>query len=229
MNILFTKKLDEKEVSKILGAEFSTDYLEVIKINLLDVKPFSLGNKSLVFTSVNGVESFFKNGFKPHENFADKNFNKIYCVGKKTKAHLRKYGFGVFKTKKNAKELSEFIVDNCGKEKFLHFCGNLALDILQKKLPLQNIAYKKVVVYETELLYPKLEKNYDSIAFFSPSGVRSFVKNNKLDFQQIYAIGETTEAEVKKHTTQQVFTGKDNDLSALLKLIKKEGAAINCH
>lgn len=224
MNILFTKKLEEKEVSDILGTEFSSHFLEVIKINLLDLAPFPLGNKSLIFTSVNGVESFFKNGFKPHENFADKNYNKIYCVGKKTKAHLRKYGFGVFKTKKNAKELSEFIIESCSKEKFIHFCGNLALDILQKKLPLQNIGYKKIVVYETELLYPTLEKKHDAIAFFSPSGVRSFIKNNPLDYHQIYAIGETTGAEVRKHTVQKIFIGKDNDLSALLKLIKKEGA-----
>lgn len=229
MNILFTKKLDEKEVSNILGTEFSTDFLEVIKINLLDISVFPLGNKSLIFTSVNGVESFFKNGFKPHENFTDKNYNKIYCVGKKTKAQLRKYGFGVFKTKKNAKELSEFIIESCAKENFIHFCGNLALDILQKKLPLQNIGYKKVVVYDTDLLYPEVKENHDAIAFFSPSGVRSFIKNNNLDFQQIYAIGETTGAEVKKHTTQNIFIGKDNDLIALLKLIKKEGAVINCH
>lgn len=226
MNILFTKKLDEKEVSKILGAEFSTHFLEVIKINLLDLSPFSLGNKSLIFTSVNGVESFFKNGFKPHENFAERNYNKIYCVGKKTKAHLRKYGFGVFKTKKNAKELSEFIIDNCSKESFIHFCGDLAMDILHQKLPLQNIGYKKVVVYETKLLHPTIDNQYDAIAFFSPSGVRSFVKNNKLDFKQIYAIGETTGAEVSKYTTQKVFTAKDNDLSDLLKLIKKEGKLI---
>ncbi len=223
MNILFTKKLDEKEISNILGAEFSTHFLEVIKINLLELSPFSLGNKSLIFTSVNGVESFFKNGFKANENFADKNYNKIYCVGNKTKLHLRKYGFGVFKVKKNAKELSEFIIENCAKEKFIHFCGNLALDILQEKLPLQNIGYKKVVVYETELIYPELSEKYDAIAFFSPSGVRSFIKNNQLDFKQIYAIGETTGAEVSKYTTQKIFTGKDNDLKALLKLIKKEG------
>ena len=226
MNILFTKKLDAKEVSDILGTEFSSHFLEVIKINLLDIVPFSLGNHSLIFTSANGVDAFFKNRFKPHENFADKNYNKIYCVGKKTKARLRKYGFGVFKTKKNAKELSEFIIESCSKEKFIHFCGNLALDILQEKLPLQNIGYKKIVVYETELLYPKLVTNHEAIAFFSPSGVRSYIKNNTLDFPQIYAIGETTGAEVLKHTSQKVFIGKDNDLSALLKLIKKEGASI---
>lgn len=223
MNILFTKKLHEKEVSNILGSEFSTHFLEVIKINLLELAPFSLGNKSLIFTSMNGVESFFRNGFKANENFADKNYNRIYCVGNKTKLHLRKYGFGVFKTKKNAKELSEFIIENCAKEKFIHFCGNLAMDILQEKLPLQNIGYKKVVVYETELIYPELSENHDAIVFFSPSGVRSFIKNNSLDFQQIYAIGETTGSEVSKYTDQKIFTGKENDLNALLKLIKKEG------
>ncbi len=223
MNILFTKKLHEKEVSNILGSEFSTHFLEVIKINLLELAPFSLGNKSLIFTSVNGVESFFRNGFKANENFADKNYNRIYCVGNKTKLHLRKYGFGVFKTKKNAKELSEFIIENCAKEKFIHFCGNLAMDILQEKLPLQNIGYKKVVVYETELIYPELSEKHDAIVFFSPSGVRSFIKNNSLDFQQIYAIGETTGSEVSKYTDQKIFTGKENDLNALLKLIKKEG------
>ena len=223
MDILFTKKLDDKEVSKILGTEFSTHFLEVIKINLKTVAPFPLERKSLIFTSVNGVESFFKNGFKANENFAEKNYSKIYCVGKKTKLHLRKYGFGVFKTKKNAKELSEFIIENCAKESFVHFCGNLAMDILQKKLPLQNIGYRKVVVYDTELIYPKLEAKHDAIAFFSPSGVRSFVQNNPLDFKYIFSIGETTSLEISKHTSQKVFTGKDNDLNALLLLVKQEG------
>ncbi|QDP85263.1 uroporphyrinogen-III synthase [Chryseobacterium sp. SNU WT5] len=224
MKILFTKILDEKEVSVVLEAEFHSSFLEVIKIAFIKIPSFPLENKSLIFTSVNGVEAFFKNGFKPHENFTGRNFNKIYCVGKKTKMRLRKYGFGVFKMKKNAKELSEFIIEHCSKEKFIHFCGNLALDILQKKLPLQNIGYKKVVVYETELTYPKVEEEYDAVAFFSPSGVRSFVENNNLDFKQIYAIGETTGEEVRKHTSQNIFIGKDNDLKALLKLIKKEGS-----
>ncbi len=223
MKILFTKILNEKEVSDVLGAEFQPSFVEVISINHIKVPTFPLQNRSLIFTSVNGVEACFKNSFKPNDNFAERNFNKIYCVGRKTKIQLRKYGFGVFKTKKNAKELSEFIIENCGKEKFIHFCGNLALDILQEKLPLQNIGYKKVVVYDTILTYPSVEEKYDAIAFFSPSGVRSFVQNNNLDFQKIFAIGETTAAEVSKHISQQIFIGKDNDLSALLQLIKKEG------
>lgn len=226
MKILFTKLLDEKEVSDVLGAGFDASFLEVITIKQNKTKTFPLENKSLIFTSVNGVEGCFGNGFQPHEKLSEKNFNKIYCVGRKTKISLRKHGFGVFKMKKNAKELSEFIIENCAKEQFVHFCGNLALDILQKKLPLQNIGYKKVVVYDTVLTNPIIEKDndYDAIAFFSPSGVRSFIQNNSLNFKQIFAIGETTGAEVSKHTDQNILTGKDNDLQALLKLIKKEGS-----
>lgn len=226
MKILFTKKLNERQVSAKLGSDVSSDFVEVIKINHKKVRPFDLQNHSLIFTSVNGVDAFFANGFKPDENFVDKHFNRIYCVGKKTKLRLRKNGFGVFKLKKNAKELSEFIVENCGKERFIHFCGNLALDILQKKLPLQNIGYRKIVVYETELLYPKIEQNYDAIAFFSPSGVRSFMKHNLLNCNKIFSIGETTTAEIEKYTDKQILTGVDNDLSGLLELIKVENQKI---
>ena len=224
MNILFTKQFNENEISAVLGPEHQVSFAEVISIHLRTVDPFPLGRKSLIFTSVNAVDSFFKNGFLPHENFADRNFNKIYCVGKKTKAQLRKYGFGVFKMKKNAKELSEFIIEHCAKEHFLHFCGNLALNILQNQLPLQNIYYRKIVVYDTHLIYPVIEKKFDAIAFFSPSGVLSFIKNNRLENMKLFAIGETTGAEVSRFTDEKVHIGKDNDLNALLKLIREEGA-----
>ncbi|WOC51996.1 hypothetical protein BPO_1349 [Bergeyella porcorum] len=66
----------------------SYDALDVIRIHHLEMSPFDLKNKSLIFTSINGVESFFQNGFKPNENFTEVNYNKIYCVGQKTKHAL---------------------------------------------------------------------------------------------------------------------------------------------
>ncbi len=222
MNILFTKQLDKNEITDVLGNSVSYDFVDVIKIEHRAVHGFPLENKSLIFTSVNGVEAFFENGFVPHENLADRNFNKIYCVGRKTKQQLRKHGFGVFKMKKNARDLSEFIIDKCTTESFIHFCGDLALDILQKQLPLQNIGYRKVVVYETHLLYPKVEPSHDAVVFFSPSGVRSFVKNNKLDYQHIFSIGETTSAEIALHTSKHIHTARQNDLSGVLQLIQLE-------
>ncbi len=208
-------------ISKKLGSHFSYDFVDVIKINPMTIEPFDLKNKSLIFTSVNAVQSFFANGFKPDEDFTSKKYNKIYTVGITTKRELRKYGYGTFKVTKHAKELSEFIIENSSKEKFLHFCGNLALDVLNKTLPLQNISYKKIPVYETQLLYPQVAADYDAVCFFSPSGVRSFTKFNSLDDKKIFSIGETTEKEIKKFTKNSVFTSKESNLDDLLDVIAK--------
>ena len=63
MKILFTKKLDETEVSAILGNSIEWEFLEVIKINPKKINPFSLETKNLVFTSENAVKCFFENRF----------------------------------------------------------------------------------------------------------------------------------------------------------------------
>ena len=226
MKILFTKIFDPKQISEKIGNGISFDFIEVIDIHHNQVTPFDLKDKSLIFTSVNAVKSFFENGFKPDENFTHlHHYNKIYAVGLKTKAELRKNGFGTFKVGKHAAELSEFIIENCATEKFLHFCGNLALDVLDKSLPLQNIWYKKVEMYQTELNNPKIEDKYDAIAFFSPSGVRSFAKFNSLEGKTLFSIGETTEKELKNFTKQKIFTSRESNLNDLLKLINAQAGS----
>lgn len=220
--ILFTKQLDRKKVSEKLGSGFAYDFVDMIHIFHVKSEPFDLKNKSLIFSSVNGVKSFFENGFQPNEDFTADNYNKVYAVGRKTKEELRRNGFGTFKVTRHASELSEFIIQDASREKFLHFCGNLALDILDRKLPLQNIYYKKLPVYRTELLYPEIKKNYDAVAFFSPSGVRSFAKNNSFEGKKIFSIGYTTERELRKHSVDNIITSKESNLDDLLDLIKKE-------
>ncbi|MCW3160551.1 uroporphyrinogen-III synthase [Chryseobacterium oryctis] len=222
MNILFTKNIEPDVLSKDLGENIWADSVEVIKTTPIKIAPFDLKNSSLIFTSVNGVNAFFQNHFKPNEDFTAKNYNKIYCVGEKTKKELRKYGFGTFKVLKNAETLSRFITCSCQYEKFLHFCGNLALSILDNELPLQNIRYKKIVIYNTEELNPVISKKYDAAVFFSPSGVRSFLKNNSLTNMKVFSIGETTSNELRKYTKEKIYTSEGNTLASILKLIKSK-------
>ncbi len=222
MKILFTKNIDPAVISKSLGEEVSVDCVEVIKTTPMQVDSFDLKNHSLIFTSVNGIISFFKNGFQPNEDFTAKNYNKIYCVGEKTKRELRKHGFGTFKVLKNAETLSKFIIGNCQHESFIHFCGNLAINVLDNDLPLQNIQYKKVTVYNTEETNPIITEKYHAAVFFSPSGVRSFAKQNSLQDMMLFSIGETTSRELRKHTSKPVFTSEGNNLASVLDLIKRE-------
>ncbi|ASW75199.1 uroporphyrinogen-III synthase [Chryseobacterium piperi] len=222
MKILFTKNIDPSVLSKEIGEHVTADCIEVIKTIPLQVHPFDLKNYSLIFTSANGVIAFFKNQFKPNEDFTAKNYNKIYCVGEKTKRELRKNGFGTFKVLKNAEALSSFIIGHCPHEQFLHFCGNLALDVLDCDLPLQNIKYKKVTIYKTEEINPLITEKYHAVVFFSPSGVRSFAKQNSLEGIQLFSIGETTSGELKKYTQEQIFTSEGNTLTSIMDLIRRE-------
>ncbi|MDQ0066611.1 uroporphyrinogen-III synthase [Chryseobacterium lathyri] len=222
MKILFTKTIDATLLSNELGSDILAECIEVIRTEPIKTAAFDLKNYSLIFTSVNGVSSFFNNQFKPNEDFTAKNYNKIYCVGEKTKRELRKYGFGTFKVLKNAETLSRFIIGNCQHEQFLHFCGNLAIDVLDKDLPLQNISYRKVTIYKTEEIYPSVPEKYHAAVFFSPSGVRSFAKLNSLEGMKIFSIGETTSGELRKHTTEEIFTSEENNLASIFELIKKE-------
>lgn len=221
MKILFTKNIDQAIISKKLGEDISVDCIEVIKTQPLKISPFDLKNYSLIFTSVNGVSSFFENGFKPNEDFTAKNYNKIYCVGEKTKKELRKHGFGTFKVLRNAEVLSGFIIGKCQHEQFLHFCGNLAINVLDKDLPLQNIKYKKVTVYNTEEINPLITEKYHAAVFFSPSGVRSFAKQNSLENMNLFSIGETTSGELRNYTQGKIFTSESNDLVSVLDMIVK--------
>jgi len=221
MKILFTKNIDQSILSQQLGEDILADCVEVIKTNSIRINSFDLKNSSLIFTSVNGVTSFFKNQFKPNEDFTAKNYNKIYCVGEKTKRELRKNGFGTFKVLKNAETLSKFIITHCQHEKFLHFCGNLAIDVLDKELPLQNIKYNKVTVYNTEEINPLVPEKYHAIVFFSPSGVRSFAKLNSLEGMTLFSIGETTSNELRKYTQEKIYTSAGNSLVSIFELIRK--------
>ena len=67
---------------------------------------------------------------------------------------------------------------------------------------------------------PVIPEKYHAIVFFSPSGVRSFAKNNSLENAVLFSIGETTEKELRKYTKAEIFTSKKNNLEDILNLIK---------
>lgn len=213
MNILFTKKINEQMISENVGNHFSYDFVEVIQIKFLKIEAFDLDNKSIIFTSLNAVRSFFQNQFKIENN-------NIYCVGEKSANFLKSKEFSVSRTEKNADDLANFIIENSKNEKFVHFAGDLSLDILNEKLKFNGISYQKEILYTTELLNPKIEENYDALVFFSPSGVRSFAQRNSLENKVLFSIGKTTEKELQKFTKQKIFTSSENNLQDLLKLIK---------
>ena len=156
--------------------------------------------------AVNAVAKYIKQ--KPDWN--------IYCIGNTTKK-LAEDHFGrisIAGTAANAKELADVITTE-GLKQIVFFCGNQRRDELPAKLKAKNVFVDELVVYNTIETPVLINKKYDGILFFSPSGVNSFFSINKVDHKtQLFAIGKTTATAIQQSSQNHVIIpdspGKEN-------------------
>lgn len=209
IRILSTKKLLPNQRQFLLNAGFS-----VIEANFIQTvgKKFELRDEdgNLIFTSQNAVKSFLEN--EKAQNLKNK---KIFCVGTKTKALLEQNGYKVLASKEYALELAEVIVNDFKDESFLFFSGSLRRDTLPEALQKANISLKEIEVYETILTPQKINGPVDGILFFSPSGVQSYLKENRIVNQNCFCIGTTT-AEPLEQLTDKIIIAKQQTVENVI-------------
>ncbi|PWB28373.1 uroporphyrinogen-III synthase [Flavobacterium sp. HTF] len=173
--------------------------LEVIEADFIKTenKPFELQqlNESLIFTSQNAVHSVLSN--PKSEELKKKN---VYCVGLKTKALLADNGFNVVAYTGYASDLAEIITLIYSNESYTFFSGNLRRDTLPDALKEAGIKFNEIQVYNTSLHSQKVKTTPDAILFFSPSGVKSYLKENTIKKEICFCIGETTAEALHKIT-----------------------------
>lgn len=197
----------------LLNANFSVIEADFIEIKL---KPFQFSSpfdglgKALLFTSQNAVNSFLEN-----DKASDFKDNKIFCVGQKTKMLLEQNGFQVIALKEYASDLAEIIVSDYSNENFIFFSGNLRRETLPEAFKKANISFKEVEVYETVLAPKKIKSKIDGIIFFSPSGVESYLKENKIESEKCFCIGTTT-AEALKEITENIIVANQQTVENVI-------------
>jgi len=213
--LLLTKILPSEHINKY-SSSIEIEQIKVISIDYIHFD-FSKINYDLpfVFTSSNSVKSLLKNNFK---------FNRIkkaYLFGIKTEELLSKYNIKTVKSKiENANSVADIIIDDKVNE--INFvCGNIRRDELINKLNKNDIKINEFVNYNTKLEYPIVDSDkYNAIAFFSPSGVESYFKNNcynpKIDY---FAIGNTTKFELLFYGIQKVICPPKPNSNSLLECI----------
>ncbi|NBL65434.1 uroporphyrinogen-III synthase [Flavobacterium sp. NST-5] len=199
IRILSTKKLLSNQKQFLLNANFSVIEADFITT---ESKPFELKeiNENLIFTSQNAVHSLLENAKEVLPKLQEKN---AFCVGLKTKALLEKNGFNVIAYTGYAEDLAEIIALIYAKESFTFFSGNLRRDTLPNFLKEANVKFNEIEVYETHLTPQKIATPLDGILFFSPSGVESYLKDNKIENELCFCIGNTT-AEALEKTTKNI-------------------------
>ena len=195
-SILSTKILSSEQRQAFIEADIDIleeDFIE-IENNNFELKNI---NDNLIFSSQNAVLSLME-----QPNWETLKTKSVFCVGIKTKELLEQNGFTVDVYLDYASELAEIITLIYANDSFTFFSGNLRKETLPEALKNQGIKFNEIEAYQTKLATFKLskEEKFDGILFFSPSGVESFLIDNKIKTETCFCIGETTASALEKIT-----------------------------
>lgn len=219
--ILSTKKLLVNQKQFLLNANISLVEADFISIKQKNVDMDTI-HENLIFTSQNAVLSLIEN-LENSETIALLKRKNVFCVGLKTKALLEENGFNVIAYTGYAADLAEIITLIYSKEKFTFFSGNLRRDTLPEALHKVKVVFNEIQVYETILTPQKMSGNFDGILFFSPSGVESYLKNNKITKETCFCIGTTTAEALEKVTDNIIITNQPTVENVIIQTINFYG------
>lgn len=208
--VLSTKKLSTAQKELLLNSGIGYVAYNAIEIELLDIH-FSREIKNAIFTSKNAVLAIQNLEFR---------IQNCYCVGEKTKRLLEKNGQKVKENAENASDLAKIILKKYKNEQFLFLCGNLRRDELPSILKENNIELKEKIVYKTYLNSKKLNRIFDGVLFFSPSGVQSYVSENAISNSVAFCIGSTTASEAKKYSKNIIVANKPTVENIIVQAVK---------
>ncbi len=216
---VFSTKILPAEHTQKFDRKFIYKEANFIDIEFCQPSPDYANVKNVIFTSQNGVNSV-------HKSLAQyvMPFERIFCVGDKTKA-LAEQLFGpqlfgaTVHMESSALALAKHIVDNHSGINFTFFCGDRRLDDLPDYLRKNQVNHKEVIVYKTHYKTEIVTGKVDCVLFFSPSAVKSYLKENKPD-PIVFCIGQTTAMEAKKHF-KRVETSPNPSVQNVVELVKK--------
>jgi uroporphyrinogen-III synthase len=221
IRILSTKILLPNQKQFLLTADFSVVEADFISIAYFSPPLEGLG-EALIFTSQNAVTAVLES-----ENVEELKSKEVFCVGLKTKALLEANGFRVEAFKSYAEELAEMISLTYADLSFTFFSGNLRRDILPDKLKEAGIVFNEIKVYETILTPQKMtstgsanaNSTFDGILFFSPSGVESYAKDNKITDEMCFCIGNTTAKALETITKNIIIANQPSVENVIIQCI----------
>lgn len=215
ISILSTKILLSHQKQALLDAGFSVTEANFIKTENSDFDLQEI-NDNLIFTSQNAAQSVLL-----HPKCEELKSKKVFCVGMKTKALLEENGFNVEVYLDYASDLAEIITLIYSKESYTFFSGNLRKETLPKALKTAKVKFNEIQVYETTLTPQKIKTPVDGILFFSPSGIESYLKENKIKNEICFCIGETT-AETLDKTTRNIIVADQPSVENVIEDVIEE-------
>jgi hydroxymethylbilane synthase len=214
-NVYSTKSLTEDQ-RLLLNEKVKIESSDFIKVNSNRIPPSKLKSeiKNVVITSKNAVDALLTN-----YSAIELQFKNIYCVGRRTKKLIEQRIGEVKHAERNAKRLAEYLVDYIEGTEVTYFCSNLRLDDLPTILEENNIKVKEIEAYQTKFDAKKIDDTVESVLFYSPSTVQSYMQEN-IPAKVAFCIGETTAKEASKHF-KDVRVAKVPTVESVIELVNE--------
>lgn len=153
---------------------------------------------AVIFTSRNAIDHYFR--IAEELRFEVPIEMKYFCVSESTALYLQKYiqyrKRKIFFGKQTSADLMD-VLKKHKEEKYLFPCSDVHKEDIPAFLEKNGFSYAEAVIYRTVCsdLSDLRDVNYDVIAFFSPSGIKSLYLNFpgfKQNNTRIAAFGPTT-------------------------------------
>ena len=162
---------------------------------------------AVVYNSKNAVDHFFRICDEMRTRMSHE--TKYFCISEAVALYLQKYILyrkrKVFYGNGRENELVELMLKHKDTERFLLPCSDMHKEGLAEVMESEGFNFDKAVIYRTisnDLSDIKKTFNYDIIAFFSPSGLKSLFDNfprfKQID-TRIAAFGKTTAKAVQEY------------------------------
>jgi uroporphyrinogen-III synthase len=221
IHILSTRPLPDQLIQEAAAEGIDVEVASFIRTNRVQTeavfveidRAFSR-KATVIFTSMNAVDAVAACQKDPQPDW------RIYCIGYQT-GELVKSFFGeerIAGTASSAKDLATQIIRQQERGDLIFFCGDRRRDELPGLLKQNGIALQEIVVYETHTMPHPAEKNYAGILFFSPSAAESFFSGNKVPGETVlFAIGQSTAAEIRKYSDNRLVAGDEPGKEKLLR------------
>lgn len=211
--ILFTKNLSEDQIDRLSKLDIVCSPL----FNYIPIKDVDLPEmdriRTVIFTSARAV-TVASDKFDLEKLVKNRT---IYAVGQKT-ADAIKDKAGV-----------ESVIGSAGAESMLSgydggdalfLCGRDRMDSVEKTFQTLDIPLSVVELYFAEKSKFSVDiEQFDAIAFFSPSGVKSCRERSSLEEKVIFAIGSSTAKEIGDGAIVADYPSVDSVIDKILEYV----------
>ncbi|MEX0811263.1 MAG: uroporphyrinogen-III synthase [Chitinophagales bacterium] len=224
--ILFTREISKAQVRQLENAVWKVLIVPFINCTFLsdktELQKYFEENKSteaVIFTSKNAVNAIISAGLI---NYLSQ--KKIFAVGDKTAGLLKAEGLNVLQPpEQNSVSLAQFIINEYAEiQQLSYFCGNIRRKELPEILKKHGKLLDEKVVYKTELLKKKIEQHFNHIVFYSPSAVKAYFANNKIEKdKKAISVGNTTSSEIKKYYSGEIIQAAQPNTESIIEMLLK--------